>query len=397
MDKLPNNWKVEKIGNIINVKSSKRIFADEYVSDGVPFYRSKEIVELATNGFTNSELCIPIKKYEEIKQKFGVPQKGDLLLTSVGTIGKTWIVDDRQFYYKDGNLTQLERNNNVNMNFIQYYFLSPLFTESINSKVSGTAYNALTIQKINLLELPIPPLPEQTRIVNKLDTLFNRIDKSIALLGESIKQTQALNDATFDLLFDDLSKKYGSVPLLKYVEFIGGSQPPKNEFSNDIKDGFVRLIQIRDYKSADFVVYINEKSTTKFCEVDDVMIGRYGPPVFQILRGLKGAYNVALMKAVPNEKYILKDYLFYFLQNSKIQNYIISISQRSAGQSGVNKKALEMYDIVVPPLKVQQKVVEEISRLQEKLKLMLKYQQSKLTYLKALKASILDKAFKGEL
>ena len=58
------------------------------------------------------------------------------------------------------------------------------------------------------------------------------------------------------------------------------------------KDGYIRLIQIRDYKSDDYAVYIPENSTKKFCTEDDIMIGRYGPPVFQILRGISGAYNV---------------------------------------------------------------------------------------------------------
>jgi len=56
------------------------------------------------------------------------------------------------------------------------------------------------------------------------------------------------------------------------------------------------------------------------------MIGRYGSPVFQILRGLDGAYNVALMKAEPNEEFICKDFLFLFLKNPSIQNYIIELS-----------------------------------------------------------------------
>ena len=102
--------------------------------------------------------------------------------------------------------------------------------------------------------------------------------------------------------------------LSKVADFVGGSQPPKSTFFKKELDGYVRLIQIRDYKSDNFKVYIPTNVTKKFCEEDDVMIGRYGPPVFQILRGLKGAYNVALMKAIPQEHIISKDYLFKLLQ-----------------------------------------------------------------------------------
>ena len=112
--------------------------------------------------------------------------------------------------------------------------------------------------------------------------------------------------------------------LTEVVNFIGGSQPPKSVFSDIKKDGYVRLIQIRDYKSDNYIVYINEDSTKKFCTEDDIMIGRYGPPVFQILRGISGAYNVALMKAEPKIDEVSKEYLFRFLQNPSIQNYIYS-------------------------------------------------------------------------
>jgi type I restriction enzyme S subunit len=158
----------------------------------------------------------------------------------------------------------------------------------------------------------------------------------------------------------DLPAGWDIKHLTDVVEFIGGSQPPKSEFSDICLDGYVRLIQIRDYKSDDYIVYVSENSTKKFCNYDDVMIGRYGPPVFQILRGLTGAYNVALMKAEPDQRYLTKDYLYWFLQSSPIQNYVISISQRAAGQSGVNKQALEKYEIPLPPLAEQTRIVEKL-------------------------------------
>ena len=83
------------------------------------------------------------------------------------------------------------------------------------------------------------------------------------------------------------------------IEFQGGSQPEKSVFSTQPRPGFVRLIQIRDYKSDRFEVFAPIVLLRRFCDENDIMIGRYGPPVFQILRGLSGAYNVALIKAIP--------------------------------------------------------------------------------------------------
>ncbi|WP_092079902.1 restriction endonuclease subunit S [Desulfuromonas thiophila] len=139
--------------------------------------------------------------------------------------------------------------------------------------------------------------------------------------------------------------------------FEGGSQPPKSTFSATFKEGYIRLIQIRDYKSDKHIVFIPKEKAKRFCSSSDVMIGRYGPPVFQILRGLEGAYNVALMKATPNEEFITKDFLFKFLSSPPIQKYVIDLSSRAAGQSGLNKATLEPYPISFPSLPEQKRIV----------------------------------------
>ena len=146
------------------------------------------------------------------------------------------------------------------------------------------------------------------------------------------------------------------------VEFIGGSQPPKSVFSFSPSPDSVRLIQIRDYKSDKYMTYIPKSQAKRFCSADDIMIGRYGPPIFQILRGLEGAYNVALMKAVPCDA-ISKNYLYYMLKDGSLLSMIESLSDRTCGQDGVNMYDLKRYIIAIPPLAEQQRIVEQIETL----------------------------------
>ena len=122
--------------------------------------------------------------------------------------------------------------------------------------------------------------------------------------------------------------------------FSGGSQPPKSTFISTPKEGYVRLIQIRDYKSDNFPTYVPAKSTKKFCDSKDIMIGRYGPPIFQICRGLEGAYNVALIKAIPRSNTV-QDYLYYFLKQNSLLDYIDELSPRTGGQTGVDLVCLK--------------------------------------------------------
>jgi type I restriction enzyme, S subunit len=147
------------------------------------------------------------------------------------------------------------------------------------------------------------------------------------------------------------------------IEFSGGAQPPKDTFVNEPKEGYIRLIQIRDYKTDKYKTYIPKELAKKVCCSSDIMIGRYGPPIFQILRGLEGAYNVALIKAIPDEKILNKEYARKFLSTERLFNLIDRLSQRTSGQTGIDMDALNNYLIPLPPLKEQEKIAEVLSTL----------------------------------
>ena len=168
---LPVGWEWVRLGTAIEVTSSKRIHVTDYVSDGIPFFRSKEIGELQRGQRISTEICISHEHFNKLKNLPGFPRTGDLMLTSVGSIGNTWICDGRDFYYKDGNITKLSGLGQINMRYLQDFIASDLFKVQVTDTVSGTAYNALTIIKLNDISFPLPPLPEQSRIVTRVTTL----------------------------------------------------------------------------------------------------------------------------------------------------------------------------------------------------------------------------------
>ncbi|EQB2596512.1 restriction endonuclease subunit S [Aeromonas salmonicida] len=131
------------------------------------------------------------------------------------------------------------------------------------------------------------------------------------------------------------------------ASFSGGSQPAKNFFSSEPKDGYIRLIQIRDYKTSEYETYIPAYLARKLCSEHDIMIGRYGPPIFQILRGISGTYNVALIKTEP-KRLIDREYLFYILKTNRLFLLMDMLSQRSSGQTGIELPALKAYPIPLP-------------------------------------------------
>ena len=169
---IPENWKWVRLSDISEIQSSKRVYEKDYVTEGIPFFRSKEIVDLSKGESIKTELFISVQQYDDFKKKYGVPTKGDILITSVGTLGKTWICDGREFYYKDGNITQIRGNRYFDSKYINYFIQSDLFMKQVIGTVSGTAYNALTIIKLKNILFPLPPLAEQKRIVKKIEELL---------------------------------------------------------------------------------------------------------------------------------------------------------------------------------------------------------------------------------
>ena len=144
------------------------------------------------------------------------------------------------------------------------------------------------------------------------------------------------------------------------MDFEGGSQPDKSVFRPSWKPGYIRLIQIRDYKTDKYETYIPLSLARRFCNESDIMIGRYGPPIFQILRGIVGAYNVALIKVKPCTG-INNSYAYYFLKQEKLFAFIEKLSQRSSGQTGVDLKELRQYPLPLPSIDEQKAIAEALS------------------------------------
>ncbi len=187
------NWKKAKIGDHCEITSSKRIFYSEYVDSGVPFYRSKEIIESSQGQPISEPLYISTEKYNEIKSKFGVPMPGDMLLTSVGTIGIPYIVrQEDHFYFKDGNLTWFRNfDGSLLSKFLCYWIGSKEGYGVLNNTTIGSSQKALTIASLKQIECPLPPVEIQERVVDILsgyDNLIENNQKQIKLLEEAAQR-----------------------------------------------------------------------------------------------------------------------------------------------------------------------------------------------------------------
>jgi type I restriction enzyme S subunit len=170
---VPKGWSWKKLLEIADVSSSKRIFRDEYILKGVPFYRGKEVTQLSNGEAISTELFISEERYSEIKEKFGVPQIGDILITSVGTIGSVWLVDnDAPFYFKDGNVTWIkDYKTAISGEFVYQWLQTKEAKEQIKSVTIGSTQQALTISALRGLNILIPDTETVSNVCIQLEKI----------------------------------------------------------------------------------------------------------------------------------------------------------------------------------------------------------------------------------
>ena len=159
------------------------------------------------------------------------------------------------------------------------------------------------------------------------------------------------------------------VKLLDVCDFQGGTQPPKNEWISEPQEGYVRMLQIRDYSQGaeKFIEYVKDTGKLHMCSEDDIMLSRYGY-IGQAFTGLAGAYNVALVKVIKKREIDTK-YLFYYFQSAYFQHSLLSSVGSRATIPGFNKSELENTLIPIPTINEQEKIGTVLNKLDEILEL----------------------------
>ena len=174
---IPHAWIWVKLGHLFDAVSAKRVMKSDWKAKGIPFYRAREIVKLSDYNEVNNELFIDNEHYNELKNKYGVPVSGDIMLSAVGTIGKSYIVKNTdKFYYKDASVLCLRNHNQLNSKFFSMLFSTSFLQYQMAEYSKGTTVDTITLEKLKSYIVPLPPLAEQQRIVQKIEELFSVLD-----------------------------------------------------------------------------------------------------------------------------------------------------------------------------------------------------------------------------
>lgn len=184
------SWPIRTLGELCSVGSSKRIYQNEQSTEGIPFWRISDLVSKIDTGIVNSELFIPEEKYAELKQAELVPNAGDILVTSRGTLGRCYIIkEDDHFYFQDGMISWVSKySNGITPLYLQYLFMMPGIRKQIDSMQAGSTVAYLSIAMLKKLRVMLPDKYMQEQFA----TFVAQVDKSKFCIQKSLAASRKL-------------------------------------------------------------------------------------------------------------------------------------------------------------------------------------------------------------
>jgi len=414
--KVPENWVWTQIQYAFEVTSSKRVFKEDWKSSGIPFYRTRELVLISKNGYVKNELFITEEMYELYKKNYGVPSINDLLISGVGTIGVPYVVSDNEkFYFKDGNIIWFKDKGVVNAQYIYYLYKSNFMTNQIYGLSSGTTVDTYTINNAKKTVIPLPPLAEQQRIVDRIESLFEKLERAKGLIQESLDSFEKRKAAILHQAFSgELTKKWREENgvgmeswetkfLINIAKIVSGYAFKGEDFGTDHEIPCVKItnvgVGIYQYDVTDDCLPISYLGEYKrfIINEQDILISLTRS---FINNGLKVCIYPESRQALLNQRVALIRYnnfryLFHYLRTDDVLNYVKEKS-KTTNQPNLSIKDLEKLPIRLPSLHEQQEIVLILDSLFEK------DQQAKvlcdlIDNIDLMKKSILARAFRGEL
>jgi len=390
------------LGDLFQIGSSKRVLKSQWTTEGVPFYRGREITRLAAEGFVDNELFISEEHFSELAAKSGVPQAGDIVITAIGTIGNAHVVrESDRFYFKDASVLWMKRTSDVSSEFINLWLQSPLFFDQLD-KGNGATVDTLPIQKLQSLRVSIPPLPEQHRIVALLDEAFDGIATAKANAEKNLQNARALFESHLKAVFTERGEGWELKTLAEVATTFGRGKSrhrPRNALH--LYGGEYPFVQTGDIRNADHV--INQYSQTyseaglaqsKLWPKGTICITIAANIAETAILGFDSCFPDSVIGIVANPMQADVDFIEYLLQSFKAR--IQSMGKGSA-QANINLGTFENERFPFPSVTVQKQLVAKLDVLWEETQRLESLYQRKLAALDELKKSLLNQAFSGAL
>jgi type I restriction enzyme S subunit len=414
---LPKGWKEYKfidISHFIDYRGK----TPKKTSSGIPLITAKNV----KLGYLNVEPkeFINANDYESWMTR-GTPQIGDVLFTTEAPLGNVAQLDTTEKRAFAQRLITFKRKKEIYIDrFLYYTILSPLFRIKLNGKATGSTVKGIKSSILKKFLIPLPPLPEQQRIVNKLDALFARIDEAIQLVETNLELIPSLKMALLEKafkgqLFGEVSLGKNGLPkgweltTISEVAYVkGGKRLPKGQKLQDTLTNYP-YIRVSDFTNDGTIDLSNIKYITKeiyeaikryIISDNDIYIsiaGTIGKTgiIPKELNGANLTENAA--KIVFKEGIEINKKYFYFFTLSVNFMTQIGLATKAVAMPKLALKRLSQVKIAIPQLNEQTKIVNKLNQLFQNIDQIKTENKSKLKHLQDLKKSLLEQAFQGKL
>lgn len=404
----PQGWQEKTLDEVCSFSRGLTYSKNDEVEFSDNIVLRANNIDLVSNSLNFDEL-----KY--ITSTFAIPEdkkvkeNSIMICISSGSkshLGKVAFIDRDYGYAFGGFMGLMTPKENINPKYLYYMLITPSFKNLILHLTDGANINNLKYNDLKNFKLNIPPLPEQQRIVAKLDEAFEAIDKVKANAEQNLNNAKELFESALNNVFTKNTDGWEEKTLGSISDLKQNKAEVKNIDANTLVS-FVPMeylgINQKYFNSNQFKPIKNLiKSYTYFAE-NDVIMAKI-TPCFEngkigIAKGLMNKIGFGSSEYIVfrTNKDINSEYLYYFLNRETFRKEGAQNMLGAVGHKRVSKEFIENYPFSYPSLSEQQKIVEKLDALQEQTKKLEQIYTQKIKECDELKQSILQKAFRGEL
>jgi restriction endonuclease S subunit len=391
IENIPDGWRVKKLRDIVKIRKGKKVDIFEEYENGLFNYIDISVLRTKKYKYTNNNQIMATEK--------------DILLV--------W--DGANAGYSSFGLTGAVGSTLAKLSLKDENIFSSYFGKFILSKfkyLSDTSYGAtiphIQRQMLENINIPIPPLPQQEKIVKVLDISSALIEKQKLLLQ---KYDLFLKSKFIEMFGDPIQNPMGwEVKKLKEISsLISSGNTPKGGSQVYVKEGILFFRSQNVWKNKmllDDIAYIDnethlkmKKSSLKHKDILMTKTGRFNTENSSLGRaalflGEDDSANVnGHVYLIRLKKQTIPEFVVYILTTDEYRDYIRRVCVGGIDKRQINKSHLENFPIVFPPIDLQNEfasIVERINTIKTK-------EAQKLEHLETLHKSLMDKAFKGEI